>query len=125
MEDQIKIAASEMYKIWLLTRHLVKSSVPELSNNKVSSGVPSFIAANNLLETNHGSITRAAFTPTIPYLVTEYDTINTAMINFQDVLLLKGLACGPLWSNEGVYRIAKELQFLQPIKFGIIFSGID
>lgn len=46
------------------------------------------------------------------------------MINFQDVLLLKGLAYGPLWSDEGVYRIAKELQFLHPIKFGNIFLGI-
>ena len=47
--------------------------------NKVSSGVPSFIVSNSLLETNHASITRVAFTPIIAYPVTEYDTINTAM----------------------------------------------
>ena len=55
--DQIKIAASEKYKTWLLARHLVKLRVPELSN-KVSSGVPSVIASNSLLETNYVSITR-------------------------------------------------------------------
>ena len=41
------------------------------------------------------------------------------------MLLQKGLACGPLWSDERVYRIAKELQFLQPIKFGNIYLGTD
>ena len=34
------------------------------------------------------------------------------MINFQDVLKQKGLANGPLWSDEGVYRLAKEIQHL-------------
>ena len=46
------------------------------------------------------------------------------MVNFHYVLLHKGLACGPLWLDEEVYRIAKELQFLRPIKFGNIFFGI-
>ena len=31
---------------------------------------------------------------------------------------------GPLWCDEGVYRIAKELQLQNPIKFGNIFLGI-
>ena len=43
------------------------------------------------------------------------------MINFQDVLLQKGLQYGPLWSDEGVYRIAKDLQLLNPDKFNNIF----
>ena len=31
---------------------------------------------------------------------------------------------GPLWSDEGVYRIAKEIQLQQPEKFDSIFLGI-
>ena len=46
------------------------------------------------------------------------------MINFQDVLLIKGLESNPLWCDEGVYRIAKELQLLNPDKFGNIFLGL-
>ena len=34
------------------------------------------------------------------------------MINLQDVLLLKGLACGPFWSNEGVFVSLLNLEFL-------------
>lgn len=67
LEDQIRISASEKYGIWLLARHIVKPGVPELSN-KVSSGVPSFIEGNNLLEINHASITGVACTPVIPIL---------------------------------------------------------
>ena len=46
------------------------------------------------------------------------------MINFQDVRLQKGLQWGPLWCDEGVYRIGKELQLLNPNKFANIFLGI-
>ena len=40
------------------------------------------------------------------------------------MLLQKGLAFGPLWSNKGVDRVARELHFIRPIKFGNIFLGI-
>ena len=43
------------------------------------------------------------------------------MINFQNVLLQKGLKSGPQWCDEGIYRIAKELQLLNSDKFGNIF----
>ena len=46
------------------------------------------------------------------------------MVNYQDVLKQKGLNSGPLWCDEGVYRIAKELQMLNPIRFGNIFLGL-
>ena len=44
------------------------------------------------------------------YPATEYDTIFTTMINYQDVLKQKERENGPLWSDEGVYHIAKEMQ---------------
>ena len=84
------------------------SRVSELSN-KVSSGFLSFIAGNSLLETNHASMTRVVFTPIIPYRAIEYDTVSATMINLQDALFQKVFACDPVWSDEGVYRIAKEL----------------
>ena len=111
VKDQIKITASEKYKTW----HLVKSRVPELSN-KVSSGVPSFISVNSLRETNYASITTVVFTSIIPYPATDYDTISTAMINFQDVLLQKGLACAPLRSFTELLR---SFSLFGPLSFKI------
>ena len=46
------------------------------------------------------------------------------MVNFQDVLKQKQLDSGPLLSDEGVYRIAKEIQLLEPDKFSNIFLGL-
>ena len=46
------------------------------------------------------------------------------MVNFQDVLLQKKMKYGPLWSDESVYRIAKEIQLQQSEKFDNIFLGI-
>ena len=46
------------------------------------------------------------------------------MRNFQDVLLQRDLEYGPPWCNEGIYRIAKELQLLNPSLFSNTFLGI-
>ena len=46
------------------------------------------------------------------------------MKNFQDILLQMNLKEGPLWCDEGIYRLAKELQFLKPKEFDNIFLGL-
>ena len=83
-----------------------------------------FQEVNSFFDVKPNVITRFAFTPIIPHLATEYDTIFTCMRNFQDVLLQRDLEYGPLWCDEGVYRIAKELQLLNPSLFSNIFLGI-
>ena len=46
------------------------------------------------------------------------------MINFHDVLRQQGKSCGSLWSDEGVYHLAKEIHFLQTEKFSDLFLGL-
>ena len=46
------------------------------------------------------------------------------MHNYQDVLHQKKIPYGPLWCDEGVYHIAKEIQLLKPDKFSNIFLGL-
>ena len=55
---------------------------------------------------------------------TEYATIYTCMKNFQDILHQKNMPYGPLWCDEGVYRITKKIQLLKRIEFQNIFLGI-
>ena len=86
--------------------------------------VPLFQPVNSFFDVKPNVITRFAFTPIIPHPATEYDRIFTSMRNFQDVLLQRDLEYGPLWCDEGVYRIAKELQLLNPSLFSNIFLGI-
>ena len=70
------------------------------------------------------NITKTSFVPILPYVATEMDTIFTTMLNFQDVLKQKNALSGALWSDEGVYAIAKEIQLLKPEQFGNIFLGM-
>ena len=85
--------------------------------------VPSFAVMNSLLFKGIHFLTKICFTPIIPYPATDYDTIFTCMRNFQDVLDQKSQKYGVLWCDEGVYRIAKELQ-LHPETFANIFIGL-
>ena len=48
--------------------------------------------------------------PILPYPATEYDAIFTTIINFLAVLKQKEPENDPLWSDEGVYHTAKEIQ---------------
>ena len=86
--------------------------------------VPSFTSTNSLFADPVVAVTRFSFTPIIPHPTTEYDTIFTCMLNFQDVLSQRNQEYGPLWCDEGGYRIAKELQLLNPSKFANIFLGL-
>jgi hypothetical protein len=86
---------------------------------------PSFTATMSALqEPLTFGVTKKSFVPILPYVATEMDTIFTSMINFQDVLKQKNAVSGTLWSDEGVYAIAKEMQLLKPDQFGNIFLGM-
>ena len=86
--------------------------------------VPSFASTNSLFADPVYAVTRFSFTPIIPHPATEYDIIFTCMLNFQDVLSQRNPEYRPLWCDEGVYRIAKELQLLNPSKLASILLGL-
>ena len=90
--------------------------------------VPSWNVFNNLILTNIPKPAATAFTHIVPYLAAQYDTIFTCMVNFQDVMVQDGQQYGSLWYDEGIYRLAKELQLLLKKKkkkktFGQYFYG--
>ena len=103
---------SKQYRLW------IKSPVDDEPH------IPSFAAVKSLLDSSTHFIAKCAFSPILPYPVTEYDAIFTAMINFQDMLKQKERENSPLWSDEGVHHAAKEILLLYPQKFSIMFLGI-
>ena len=86
--------------------------------------VPSFRSMKSLLSKVQVRVSYIAFTPILPFPATDYDSINTVLVNFQDVLAQKQQPYGALWCDEGVYHIAKELQLLHENKFKNIFLGL-
>ena len=115
--DNFKTSSRNQFKVWSAAR----SDLFAKAENNV---IPSFAATNSLFSSPVKAITSFAFTPIVPYPATEFDTIFTCMKNFQDVLQQRDLEYGPLWCDEGVYCIAKELQLLNPDTFSNIFLGL-
>ena len=107
------VNSSRDYKFWVLSRFHDTEQI-----------IPSFDAIRSLLNNKLIKTTTTSFTPILPFPITEFDSVFTAMINFQDVLKQKGLEYGPLWSDDGVYHISKDIQLIDPDKFGNIFLGL-
>ena len=101
--ENVKKSVTVDFKLWVLARY----KVPLLTNEIKT---PSFIAMKSLISTVNVEITKCAFTPIIPHPATEYSTIYTCMKNYQDILNQRNIPYGPLWCDEGVYRIGKEIQ---------------
>ena len=64
------------YETWLTTRYF-SNKIGEIEN------IPSFSAMNSFLHDTSATKTKIAFTPILPYVATEYDTIHTVMCNFK------------------------------------------
>ena len=86
--------------------------------------VPGFTAARSTFVNCNFHPTTTVLTPILPYPATTYDAVLTTMINFQDALKQKGDTYGALWADEGVYRIAKEIQLVKPDEFSNVFLGL-
>ena len=108
--------------VWFLSRFLKESNVPHNDFPEVE--IPSRNAFMSSLASHPSHKTYTGFTPILPYPATQYDSIYTTMINFQDGLHQLNLQEGSLWCDEGVYHIAKEIQLVHPEKFYNVFLGL-
>jgi hypothetical protein len=115
--DNRKHSVDDDYFLWCMAR--------QKYTDREEGSFPSFTATMSALQDPlKFDVTKTSFVPILPYVATEMDTIFTSMINFQDVLKQKNAVSGALWSDEGVYAIAKEIQLLKPDQFGNIFLGM-
>ena len=112
----------EDYPIWTLVRYIANNNID--IENEIENSVPSFSAIDSLLSAKAIVPTFIAFAPILPYPATEFYSIYTCMINFQDILLQKKLPYEVFWCDENVCRISKELQLLLRPKFDNLFIGI-
>ena len=105
---------------WLLNRYVLSTD----EDHSELPGIPSFSAMNSILTNIFVFKSTEALVPILPFPATTYDAVYTTMVNFQDILKQKQQPYGPLWCDEGVYHIAKELQFLNTRTFHNIFLGL-
>ena len=105
------------YFLWIINQYSKKTTPDD-------DYVPGFTAAKSITVNNAFHPTTTILTPILPYPATSYDAVFTTMVNFQDALKQKGDAYGALWADEGVYRLAKEIQLLKSDQFDNIFLGL-
>ena len=79
--------------------------------------IPSWSAFNSLITDECIPLKIVGFLPVLPYPVTVFETVNTSMKSFQNVL---GQVQQPhllVTSDEGVYHIAREIMTIRPQEF--------
>ena len=103
-------SSSVHYKQWVLLQHRSRYQSQSGHENKLST-IPSFAATNILLPIACKPVTRIAFTPIILYPATEFHTIYTAMVNFEDVLSQKKMKYGPLWQMKVYIGLQRRFSY--------------
>lgn len=119
----ITTAAMKKDFVWFLARFLTEGNFPKQGFPE-SMTVPSWSSFNSLITQVKLPKTIYGCAPILPYPATNSASIYTTMVNFQDAMVQVQQDCGSLWSDEGVYRIAKEIQLWFPCTFKNIFLGL-
>ncbi len=78
---------------------------------------PSWPAFNSVVTEERLPERIVGFLPVIPYPVTEYQTVYSALKNFQDILSQLDQSVLPVACDEGVYHIVREIIMERPSEF--------
>ena len=79
--------------------------------------MPAWRETNAVLPEKDISKKKVGFLPVLPYPVTQYDTVYTALNNFKGILQHLDQPKLPVTCDEGVYHIALEIQLIHPEEF--------
>ena len=82
--------------------------------------MPSWKAYNAIITDEEIPVKKTAFLPILPYPCTEYSTVYTAMKNFVSISDELEQEKIPIYCDEKVYCIVKEIQFLRKKEFECI-----
>ena len=105
---------------WILGRldyNEMRSYISTLPDEQI---MPIWSAANSILSDNEPPLKRIAFLPVLPYPITQFDVVYTAMKNLQRILTYLDQHELPVTCDEGVFRIAREIQLIRPEEFNDI-----
>lgn len=110
-------AASARFKdtTWSLARLDVTKA--EISVYPESQTMPSWSASNSVWSEESLSLKNLAFLPVLPHPITAHATVYTAMTNFMALNSQLSQPQIPLYCDEGVYCIVKEIHLLRPHEF--------
>ena len=85
-----------------------------------SQTMPVWNAANSVWTKENLPIHNVAFLPVLPFPITSYDTVYTQMKNFVAICSKLNQTSLPIYMDEKVYCIAKEIQLLNLQEFSCL-----
>lgn len=102
---------------WMLGRMNMSDMKEGIRETSQEQQMPSWSAFNSLVTHEDVPQKIIGFLPVLPYPVTEYATVYTALKNFQDILSQLDQSHLPITCDEGVYHIAREIIMHNPDEF--------
>ena len=79
--------------------------------------IPTWAGCESIVSNENLAIMQVAFLPYLPYPVTDFATVYTALRNLQSVLQQLNQKSLPLVCDEGVFRIVAEITLQRPNEF--------
>ena len=114
-ENLYKVICTEDF-CWLLSR-MSSENLPNLKNKDETQNTPLWSSFNSLVNNDKKALQVVGFLPVLPYPVTEYSTVFTALCNFVNVVSQLDQNDLAVFCDEGVYKIARHIKFFCPEKF--------
>lgn len=102
---------------WSLARLDLSENQTSINIKPSDQTMPAWRETNTVLSEKDISKKRVGFLPVLPYPVTQYDTVYTALKNFNGILQHLEQHKLPVTCDEGVYHIAREIQLIRPEEF--------
>lgn len=109
--------ANKIDRVWALSRlgvgleDFIPSIYPAQQN------IPSWSAANSVWTKENLPLKNLAFLPVLPHAVTEWKTVYSSMCNYEEIVTQLAQNHIPIFGDEKVYCMMKEIQFLRPTEF--------
>ena len=100
---------------WSLAR--LDATMDQLSIYPQSQKMPSWSASNSVWTDETVPEKHLAFLPVLPHPVTEFSAVYTAMKNFMEIASQLTQNEIPMYCDEGVYCIVREIQLMRPEEF--------
>lgn len=117
VNQDLLLAARTKDLVWSLARLDLSTNKTSINIKPSDQTMPGWRETNTVLSEKNISKKRVGFLPVLPYPVTQYDTVFTALKNFNGILRYLDQPKLPVTCDEGVYHIAREIQLICPEEF--------
>lgn len=106
-----RVFDSDDFAWYILRMNINEQNGDLLSIKNEEQNIPAWAAFHSLFENDDRPSTRIGHLPVLPFPVTQADVVNTALLNFIEILTQLKQKDLPVTCDEGVYKLACQVKF--------------